>query len=219
MMMNSRNLKVAGAVVLSCLVMIIIVIYTPKLTPTPNQSHQSQERLEERLQHIEQRIAKESAHLKLANEALSKVGKASRHTLQFTRGEIIDPKLLIETNRKVIGDLGEAAETIQRHSLQLKDLNEEKAVLKSIIDANIKANAKLILALTRVREDVQGLTEKIQRLKEEKAPLQLSKANDHMLLNAIIKLMENNSLALYALTEARIAHHECQRARIRAGRW
>jgi len=95
---------------------------------------------------------------------------------------------------------------------------EEKAVLKSIIDANIKANAKLILALTRVREDVQGLTEKIQRLKKEKAPLQLSKANVRMLLNTIIKLMENNSLALYALTEARIAHHECQRARIRAER-
>ena len=135
MVMNSRNLKVAGAVVLFCLVMIIIVIYTLKLTPTPNQSHQSQERLEERLQHIEQRIAKESAHLKLANEALSKVGKASRNTLQFTRGEIVDPKSLIETNREAIGTLSEATETIQRHSLELKGLNEEKVSLKSIIDA------------------------------------------------------------------------------------
>ena len=132
--MNSRKLKVAGAVVLSCLMMIIIVIYTP----TPNQSHQSQETLEERLQRIEQRIAKESVHLKLANEALSKVDKASWNTLQFTRGEIVDPKSLIETNRVAIGALSEATETIQRHSLELKGLNEKKVSLKSIIDANIK---------------------------------------------------------------------------------
>lgn len=217
--MNSRNLKVAGAVVLSCLVMIIIVIYTLKLTPTPNQSHQSQERLEERLQHIEQRIAKESAHLKLANEALSKVGKASRNTLQFTRGEIVDPKSLIETNREAIGTLSEATETIQRHSLELKGLNEEKVSLKSIIDANIKANAKLIVALTRVHGDMKGLTEKIQRLNKEKAPLHLPEATVHMLLNAAMELMENNVSARHALSKARIAHHECQRARIGAGRW
>ena len=217
--MNSRNLKVAGAVVLSCLVMIIIVIYTPKPTPTPNQSHQSQETLEERLQRIEQRIAKESTHLKLANEALSKVDKANRNTLQFTRGEIVDRKSLIETNREAIGALSKATETIQRHSLELKGLNEEKVSLKSIIDANIKANAKLIVALTRVREDMKGLTEKIQRLNEEKAPLQLPEATVHMLLNAIIELLENNVPARHALSEARIAHHECQRARIRAGRW
>lgn len=213
--MNSRNLKVAGAVVLFCLVMIIIVIYTPM----PNQSHQSQGTLEERLQHIEQRIAKESAHLKLANEALSKVGKASRNTLQFTRGEIVDRKSLIETNREAIGSLSEAAETIQRHSLELKGLNEENASPKSIIDANIKANAKLIVALTKVRQEMQGLTEKIQRLNEEKAPLHLSEATVHTLLTTITELSENNGQARHALSEARIAHHECQRARIRAGRW
>jgi len=217
--MNSRNLKVAGAVVLSCLVIIIIVIYTPKPTPTPNQSHQNQETLEERLQRIEQRIAKESTHLKLANEALSKVSKASRNTLQFTRGEIVDPKSLIETNRAAIGALSEATETIQRHSLELKGLNEEKVSLKSIIDANIKANAKLIVALTRVRQEMQGLTEKIQRLNEEKAPLHLSEGTVHTLLNTITELIENNVPARHALTEARIAHYECQRARIRAGRW
>ena len=216
--MNSRNIKVVGAVVLFCLVMIIVVIYTPKSTPTSNQSYQSQETLEERLQRIEQRIAKESIHLKLANEALSKIGKASRHTLQFTRGEIVVPKSLIQINREAIGALSEATETIQRHSLELKGLKEEKVSLKSIIDANIKANAKLIVALTRVREDMKGLTEKIQRLSEEKAPLQLSQAAVHMLLNAIIELMENNVSARHALTAARIAHHECQRARIRAGR-
>lgn len=217
--MNSRNLKEVGAVVLSCLVMIIIVIYTLKPTPTPNQSHQSQETLEKRLQRIEQRIGKESVHLKLANEALSKVGKASRNTLQFTRGEIVDPKSLIGTNREAIGALSEAMETIQRHSLELKGLNEEKVSLKSIIDANIKANAKLIVTLTRLHEDMKGLTEKIQRFNEEKAPLHLSEATVHMLLNAIIELLENNVPARHALREARIAHHECQRARIRAGRW
>ena len=213
--MNSRNLKVAGAVVISCLVMIIIVIYTP----TPNQSHQSQETLEERLQRIEQRIAKESAHLKLANAALSKVDKASWNTLQFTRGEIVDPKSLIETNREAIGAVSEATETMQRHSLELKGLNEKKVSLKSIIDANIKANAKLIVVLTRVRQEMQGLTEKIQRLNEEKAPLHLSEATVHTLLTTITELLENNSQAWHALSEARIAHHECQRARIRAGRW
>lgn len=218
-MMNSRNLKVAGAVVLSCLAMIVIVIYTPKPTPTPNQSLQNQETLKERLQRIEQRIAKESAHLKLANEALSKVGKASKNTLHFTRGKIVDPKSLIETNREAIGALSEATETIQRHSLELKGFNEEKVSLKSIIDANIKANAKLIVALTKARQEMQGLTEKIQRLNEEKAFLHLSEATVHMLLSAIIELMENNVLAGHALSEARIAHHECQRARIRAGRW
>ena len=213
--MNSRNLKVVGAVVLSCLVMIILVIYIP----TSNQSHHSQETLEERLQRIEQRIAKESAHLKLANETLSKVGKASRNTLQFTRGEIVDRKSLIETNRAAIGALNEATETIQRHSLELKGLNAEKVSLKSIIAANIKANTKLIVALTRVREDMKGLTEKIQRLNEEKAPLQLSETTVHTLLNAIGELLENNHSAGHALSEARIAHHKCQRARIRAGRW
>lgn len=214
--MNSKTLKVTGAVILSCLVMIIIVIYTPKPTPTPNQSR---EMLEERLQRIEQRIVKESTHLMLANEALSKVSKASKNTLQFTRGEIVAAKSLIETYNVAIEALSKATETIQRHSLELKGLNEEKVSLKSIIAANIKANAKLIVALTKVRQEMQGLTEKIQRLNEEKAPLHLSEATIHTLLNSIIELMENNVPARHALTEARIAHHKCQRARIRAGRW
>ena len=126
---------------------------------------------------------------------------------------------MIETNRAAIGALSEATETIQRHSLELKGLNEKKVSLKSIIDANIKANAKLIVALTKVHEDMKGLTEKIQRLREEKAPLHLSEATVHMLLNATIELLENNTLAGHTLSEARIAHYECQRARIRAGRW
>ncbi|MYB95894.1 hypothetical protein F4054_01105 [Candidatus Poribacteria bacterium] len=87
------------------------------------------------------------------------------------------------------------------------------------IDANIKANAKLIVVLTRVRQEMQGLTEKIQRLNEEKAPLHLSEATVHTLLTTITELLENNSQAWHALSEACIAYHECQRARIGAGRW
>ena len=49
--MNSKTLKVTGTVVLSCLVMIVIVIYTPKPTSTPNRSKKI---LEERLKRFRQ---------------------------------------------------------------------------------------------------------------------------------------------------------------------
>ena len=73
--MNSKTVKVVGAITISILVMIIVVIYTPKPTTQPAKNEQA---LQERLNEGFQRIKKESAHLKLTTDAIQKVLKTTR---------------------------------------------------------------------------------------------------------------------------------------------
>lgn len=108
--MNNKPLKVTGAIILSCLVMIFIVIYIPK---PEKRSHQRGRRLEEQFQRIE----KEYASFQLINEVLRKANEAVRNVLNTTRTsskeicfnnegepylEIVHLNPLIETNTQTI---------------------------------------------------------------------------------------------------------------------
>ncbi|MXV72906.1 hypothetical protein F4Z99_01360, partial [Candidatus Poribacteria bacterium] len=97
--MNSKNLKVIAAVILSCLIMIVIVISTPKPEP-----HRSKRRL------LSKRVDPE--YLRLANQALSKTNNANGAMLQklgqLANGEKADFSPLTATNIAAIDALAEA---------------------------------------------------------------------------------------------------------------
>ncbi len=102
--MDSKTVKVIGAVAIALLVMIIVVIYTPKPTTQPTKNKQT---LPERLNEDFQRIEKESAHLKLTTDAIQKVLKAIQTANQkvehlsdnFTEAIKVVRVLLQETKR------------------------------------------------------------------------------------------------------------------------
>ena len=151
--MNSKNLKVIGAVVLSCLVMILIVIYTPKPEP-----RRSKRRLPSKVVDPE--------YLKLANQALSKTIKANRTALQklrqFAREEKIDFSALTAANTAAIDALAKADNSIKLCNEELQKLKKEEPSPTILIEANIK----LIASLNEISETVKTLNIKIQHLKE-----------------------------------------------------
>ena len=154
--MNSKTLKVTGAVVLSCLVMILIVIYTPKLEP-----RRSKRRFPSKIVDTE--------YLKLANQALSKTNKANRTALQklrqFARGEKIDFSTLTAANMAAIDALAKADKSIKLCNEELQKLKKEEPSPTILIEANIK----LITSLNEISETVKTLNIEIQHLKEENA--------------------------------------------------
>lgn len=219
--MNSKTLKVTGAVVLSCLAMILIVIYTPKPTPTPNQSR---EMLEERLQ----RFKKEFDYIDLVMDALRKINEAAAKANEVTapfgkqllfndkeepylKTEQLNP--LIERITKAISGLNEASMGIKQRNKRLQSFHEKNVELKSSIDASIKANTKLIGALKEVSEAMQTLTELLQRFTKENAHLHLSPAH------AVYDVFVTTSKATDGVVNASEAYFEYQRAQIRNSQW
>jgi len=178
--MNSKTLKVVGAVVISCLVMIVIVISTPKPEP-----RRTKRRLPSKVIGAE--------YLRLASQALSKTNKANRITLQklrqFTDGEkIIDFSPLTAANIVAINALAEADKSIKLCNEELQNVNKEDASLTILIEANIK----LIASLNEIGEIVKGLNIEVQHLEKENAqplPLFIEKVVDvsTKLINAIEK--------------------------------
>jgi ERCC4-type nuclease len=126
--------------------------------------------------------------------------------------------LLIEASTRAIEGLTEANEAIRRRTGELQLRNEEKAPLKSLLDANVKANTKLIAALTEVSAEMKAYTEVFQRLSKEKVSTLQSNETIRKVGNASIKVGYAITEALTTQEEAINAHHEYQRARSRA-RW
>ena len=154
--MNSKTLKVTGAVVLSCLVMILIVIYTP----IPESRH-SKRRFPSKIVDTE--------YLELANQALSKTNKANQTALQklrqFARGEKIDFSSLTAANTAAIDALAKADKSIKLCNEELQKLKKEELSPPILIEANIK----LIASLNEISETMKTLNIEIQHLKEENA--------------------------------------------------
>ena len=154
--MNSKTLKVTGAIVFSCFVMILIVIYTPKPEP-----RHSKRRFPSKIVDPE--------YLNLANQALSKTNKANRTALQklrqFTRGEKIDFSSLTAANTAAIDALAKADKSIKLCNEELQKLKKEE-LSPTIL---IKANIKLIASLNEISETMKTLHIEIQHLKEENA--------------------------------------------------
>lgn len=168
--MNSKNLKVIGAVVLSCLAMILIVIYTPKPDP---RSTNSKRRLPSKIVDIE--------YLELASQALSKTNKANQTGLQklwqFHGGEKIDFSALTAANTAALDALAKADKSTKLCNEELQKLKKEEPSPTILIEANIK----LIVSLNEISETVKTLNIEIQHLKEENAqplPPSIKKAID-----------------------------------------
>ena len=153
--MNNKNLKVIGAVGLICLIMILIVIYTPK--PEPRRSKR---------RHPAKII--DTEYLSLANQALSKTNKANRTALQklkqFAGGEkIIDLSPLTAANIAAIDALAEADKSTKLCNEELQKFKKGKPSPTILI----KANMKLIASLNEISETVKTLNIEGQHLKKE----------------------------------------------------
>ncbi|MXZ01869.1 hypothetical protein F4Y93_14950 [Candidatus Poribacteria bacterium] len=150
--MNSKIPKAIGAVVLACLVMIVIVIYTPK--PALQRSKRG-------------RSFVSTQYLKLANHALSKATKANRianeNSSQLLNGEKIDFDPLTAANTSAIGAIAEANTSIKLSNEEFQRLNKGDASLKKLIEANIK----LIASLNQINESVKVLNTVVQHRKKE----------------------------------------------------
>lgn len=153
--MNNKNLKVIGAIVLSCLIMIVVVIYTPK-----PEHRRSKRRLPSKIIDTE--------YLKLANQAISKTNKANRTALQklrqSARGEKIDFSTLTAANIAAINALAEADKSIKLCNEELQNVNKESS--PAIL---VEANIKLIASLNEISETVKTLNIEVQHPKKENA--------------------------------------------------
>lgn len=178
--MNIKLLKAIGAVILSCLVMIVIVTYTLKPTSTPNRSKKT---LEERLERFRQEGAYIDLVLKVlrkANEAAMRVNTAtdpSGKEIRFNNKE--EPYLekgqlnpLIERNREIIVGLAEAGIAIRNVTRDFK-VSTKRTQFKDLI----KANTELLTALNAVSEAMNALNKLLQRFTEENTHLHLSPAH------------------------------------------
>ncbi len=219
--MNKKTLKATAAIVICCVLMILIVIYTLKPTPEPTKRRET---LAEGLQRLE----KEWTHLALTMEAITKVIEAKGKVIEATRPdakkvrfnaegapylETADLNPLIEASTEAMEALAQASEAVKQRNEELQRLNEQKPSFSPLVEASIKANTQLIAALAEMSEDMKALTELLHHLKKENArPKTIRKVS-----NAIIR---GNAIpkALTVQVKASNAYHEYQRARSRA-RW
>ncbi|MCY3742122.1 MAG: hypothetical protein OXH00_13990 [Candidatus Poribacteria bacterium] len=152
--MNSKNLKVIAAVILSCLIMIVIVISTPKPEPRRSKRRLPSKKVDPK-------------YLRLANQALAKANKANEAMLQklgqLANGEKADFNPLTATNIAAIDALAEADKSIKLCNEELQDLNKEE-VSPTIL---IQANMKLIASLNAISEIVKALNTEVQHLEKE----------------------------------------------------
>ena len=165
--MNSKHLKVAGAVALFCLVTIVIVITIPK-----PESRSSKRRRPSKTTNTE--------YLRLSVLALSKTNKASgiarQKLIPLANGEKIDFSPLDTANTAAIDALTEADKSIKLCNEALQKFKEE-ATLTILIEAN----TRLITSLNEMHTTVKALNEEFQHLKKENAkssPPSIRKATD-----------------------------------------
>ena len=197
--MNSKTLKAIGVIILSCLVMIVIVIYSPKPTSTPNRSKKT---LEELLERFRQEGAYTDLVLKVlrkANEAAILVNTAtdpSGKEIRFNNKE--EPYLekgqlnrLIERNTEIIVRLAEAGIAIENVTRNFK-ASTKRTQFKDLI----KANTELLTALDAVSEAMNALNKLLQRFTEENAHLHLSPAD------AVYDVLVTISKAQHSVTKA-----------------
>ena len=150
--MNSKTLKVIGAIILSCFVMIVVVIYTPK--PTPQRSKK-------------RRTFVNPQYLKLANEAFSLAikanGIANGMSTQLLNGEKIDFSPLVAANTEAIDALAEADTSVKLSNEEFQRLNKDDTSLKTLIETN----RKLIASLNQISETVEALNIEVQDINKE----------------------------------------------------
>ena len=149
--MNKKTLKATAAIVLCCVLMILIVIYTPKPTPEPTKRRET---FEESLQRLDQENAPfdlVSEALRKANEAVMKVLEATRPSAKKVRFndegapylETADLNPLIEANTGAMEALALASEAVKQRNEELQRPNEQKPPFSPLVEASIKANTKL----------------------------------------------------------------------------
>lgn len=102
---------------------------------------------------------------------------------------------------------------IKQRNEELQSLNEKNEHLKSLVDASIKANTKLITALNEVSEAMKALNKLLQRFTEENAYLHLSPAH------AIYKVLVTISKTTDAVSDDNKAHHKYVKTMSQARRW
>ena len=200
--MNSKILKVTGAVIFSCLVMIAIVIYTPK--PDPRFSKK-------------QRPFKtvNPEYLRLANEALSQVNEAKKiaheKSHQLLSGEKIDFGPLTAANIAAIDALAEADKSIKLCNAELQNHNKKEESCTILIEANMR----LIVSLNKISETVKALNIEVQHIKNElkkegTQPLSpsIKKFTDVLHTDTITKVTNATKKGLNALRDAMRAYTE-----------
>ncbi len=195
--MNSKTLKVIGAIILSGLLMITIVIYTPK--PEPRASKK---------RHPFKRVDPE--YLRLANQALSKTNKATKTALQklnqLARGEKIDFNPSIAANIAAIDAIAEADKSIKLCNEKLQKFKKEKASPTILIEAN----RQLIASFNEISETVKALNIEIQHLKNDlkKENAQPLPPSIRKVTDAITKATDATEKGINALDETIKAYRE-----------
>ena len=166
--MTSNTLKTTGAIVLSVLLMVAIVIYIPK-----PESRSSKRR-------SPFKVVNTTDYLRLSVQALSKANEASmtarQKLLPLANGEKIDFSPLDTANTAAIDALAKADKSIKLCNEELQKF-KEKATLTILIEAN----TRLITSLNKISETVKALDEEFQHLKKENAnpsPSPVRKATD-----------------------------------------
>ena len=219
-----KTLKATAAIGLCCVLMVVVVIYTPKPTPEPTKGRETlagrPSAPGERIRTHLKRVTMEA--LRKAIEAKGKVIEATRpdakKVIRFNAEgapylETADLNPLIEASTEAMEALAQASEAVKQRNEELQRLNEQKPPFSPLVEASIKANTQLIAALAEMSEDMKALTELLHHLKKENArPKTIRKVS-----NAIIR---GNAIpkALTVQVKASNAYHEYQRARSRA-RW
>ena len=154
--MNNKMLKVVGAIVFTCLV--LLVIYRPEPGSRRFKSRPPVKVIG-------------TKYLKLANQAISKANDASRIALQklsqLADGEEIDLSTLTAANTAAIDALAEADDSIKRCNEKLQKFDPEETSSTILIEAN----AKLIASLNEMSKVVKALNSEAQHLKKEDAPI------------------------------------------------
>ena len=196
--MNGRTLKIAGAVVLSLCVVIIVGIYTPKLIKQINEKRQ---KIKE-----EQQKSVGVSHLKLSLKASEKIIAAIETWSEIEWDTETNFKPHTETGTEASVALTKASEGVQLRIEELRSLNEKNALPKSVIETNIVVNLKLDESLIALDEEMKALTEEFQRFNEEKTEAR-------SLMNRIYGVLNVTRLLVETISEATDAHEEYQRAR------
>ena len=134
--MNKKTLKATASIAICCVLMIVVVIYTPKPTPESTKRREAFEETQ-RLEERRQRREKESAPFKLPLEAIGKAHEAIGAIVdvhELIHREKADLKPLIEASIELIEALTEVSEKmkalteeLQRFTEELQRLTEEKA--------------------------------------------------------------------------------------------
>lgn len=200
--MNSKTLKVAGAIGLSLFAMIIVATYIPKLI---------NELTEER----ETPVGVSPLELSLTASELSLTAseKALAALETWSQMESDMDKTLTEKSTEVSVAIAKASETVKLSIAEFRNFYEENALPKSVIETNIEANLKLKDALAALDEAMKALTKELQRPNEQKTHVHPPMKSMDAVLNAIRLLGDR-------LREANDAHREYQRARrIKARSW